>query len=314
MARRKTKKRQLKKVLYIVCEGKNTEPIYFRGLIERQMHNHSSYAFHVVVHDTPKTNPLGLVEVARALMLYADDEAWVVYDKDGYTKHDEALALAQEQPVVNIAFSSISFEQWVLLHFERSERAYPKSKNIIEHLRNRNYLQNYSKRSGFHLFRYLEKRTHIAIENAAWLRHQMYYKLQECKGRIYDVNPYTTVDRLVAKLLNQPEKIIWANAHEDVHTNNLKMKVNSVEQSGSTLLVTLEITNKKPAGFIFNQSEEEVYIRDKHYHRIFPENRDRILVDLNAVHNQIYIFELAGPPETYRLYVEVERTRAIVQL
>lgn len=314
MARRRVKKRHLKKVLYIVCEGKNTEPIYFKGLIERQEHAHHPYAFEVVVHDTPKTNPLGLIDVARSLLEEKDDEAWVVYDKDGYTKHDQALELANASPHVNIAFSSVSFEQWVLLHYERSDKAYAKSKNVIEHLRNRNYLQNYSKRSGFHLFRFLEKRTHIAIENAAWLRHQMYYKLQEAKGRFYEVNPYTTVDRLVGKLMNLPEKIVWVDAHEDIHTNNLRMTVTGAEQTGSTLLVTLQIVNKKPAGFVFNISENDVYIRDKHYHKIYPENKDRILLEINSVHNQIYLFELSGLPEVYRFCIEVEHTRCIVQL
>ena len=314
MARRRVKKRKLKKALYIVCEGKNTEPIYFKGLIERQELDKASYAYQVIVHDTPKTNPLGLIEVARELLIQEEDEAWVVYDKDGYTKHDLAFELAKEAPKVNIAFSSVAFEHWVLLHFERSEKSYIKSKNVIEHLRNRGYLRNYSKKNGYHLYPHLEKRTHIAIENAAWLRHRMYFSLQEAKGRYFEVNPYTTVDRLVGKLLNIQEKVIWVNAKEDIHTNNLLMCVSNAEQTGAALIVTLDITNKKPAGFIFNQGEDEVYIRDKHYRKIYPENTDKILIEKQTTHTQIYIFELSGKPEKYRFCIEVEKTKCIVQL
>ncbi len=314
MARRRLKKRKLKKVLYIVCEGKNTEPIYFKGLIERQELDKASYAYQVVVHDTPKTNPLGLIEVARSLLIDNDDEAWVVYDKDGYTKHDEAFELAKHSPKINIAFSSIAFEHWVLLHFERSEKPYIRSKNVIEHLRNRGYLRNYSKKNGYHLYPHLEKRTHIAIENAAWLRHRMYYSLQEAKGQFYEVNPYTTVDRLVSKLLNIQEKIVWVNAKEDIHTNNLQMSVSNAEQTGAVLIVTLEIVNKKPAGFIFNPSETEVYIRDKHYRKIYPENTDRVLIEKQDSNNLMFLFELSGKPEKYRFCIEIERTKCIVQL
>lgn len=314
MARRRVKKRKLKKALYIVCEGKNTEPIYFKGLIERQELDKASYAFQVIVYDTPKTNPLGLIEVARGLLMHEEDEAWVVYDKDGYTKHDQAFELAKQEPKINIAYTSVAFEHWVLLHFERNEKAYHKSKNVIEHLRNRSYMRNYSKKNGFHLYPHLEKRTHIAIENAAWLRHRMYYRLREAKGRFYEINPYTTVDKLVVKLLNLQEKVIWVNGKEDIHTNNLLFCVSGAEQANGALLITLDITNRKPAGFIFNQNESKVYIRDKHYRKIFPENTDKILIEKQGTHRQIYIFPLAGKPEKYRFYIDVEKTKCIVQL
>lgn len=49
------------------------------------------------------------------------DATWAVFDNDGHPAQKEAFALAAEKDKpVNIAFSSRSFEQWVLLHFEKS--------------------------------------------------------------------------------------------------------------------------------------------------------------------------------------------------
>ena len=49
------------------------------------------------------------------------DESWAVYDKDEHPKHEEAMAEAIkiiDGKKVNIAFSSRSFEYYLLLHFE----------------------------------------------------------------------------------------------------------------------------------------------------------------------------------------------------
>jgi RloB-like protein len=66
--------------------------------------------------------PLRFVKEARdRLAEGAFDEAWVVFDRNGHPAHEAAFALAAEtDKPVNIAFSSRSFEQWVLLHFEKA--------------------------------------------------------------------------------------------------------------------------------------------------------------------------------------------------
>jgi hypothetical protein len=315
VARRQLKKKTLKKALFIVCEGKNTEPLYIKGLIEQVENVNDWYAFHVKVHDTPKTNPVGLIEVARQLLTNPNDEAWVVYDMDGYTKHHEAFDLAHNtEPQVNIAYSSVSFEEWVLLHFERSDKAYAKSKNIIDHIVGRNFMRTYSKRSNFHLYPKLKLRTHIAIENAAWLRYRMQAELQEAKGQFYRVNPYTTIDKLISKLLGLHEKVLWTQTTEELYTNNLIICVKSAVQVGGVLLVELEIENKKPSAFVLNAGLNEVYVRDKHFEKCVPIRNERLMVGKNETFWFTFEFQLSGPPEAYRFYLEVERTKCIVQL
>jgi hypothetical protein len=57
-------------------------------------------------------------------------EVWAVFDKDGHPNHEEAFNLASTDIAgkkVNIAFTSIAFEYWILLHFESNDTAFVKS-------------------------------------------------------------------------------------------------------------------------------------------------------------------------------------------
>jgi hypothetical protein len=123
------KKRKPNISIFIACEGSNTEPLYFEKLKEI-MEENDDYPYAVTIYpdkdfdENPKTDAIGLINVA--IERKEDfDELWVVFDKDGYTKHKEAFELAKENKI-NIAFSSISFETWVLLHFERNNKSFSK--------------------------------------------------------------------------------------------------------------------------------------------------------------------------------------------
>lgn len=125
---------------------------------------------------------------------------WVVFDKDGYTKHKEAFELAKENNI-NVAFSSISFESWILLHFERSNVSFAKSANIIDEkfLNNDAYLDDYAKSGDYNIYPKIQGKTKEAFSNASWLRNWL--NSTKPNYTIYDANPYTDVDFLVKKLL-----------------------------------------------------------------------------------------------------------------
>ena len=44
----------------------------------------------------PKSNPLGLINEAISRKDEGFDEFWAVYDKDGYTKHEDSFKLAKD--------------------------------------------------------------------------------------------------------------------------------------------------------------------------------------------------------------------------
>jgi hypothetical protein len=167
MARRKPS-RVPRKTVYIVTEGTNTEPNYFKDMIQH-LENRVNYSFDVRLVETDKTDAVGLINEATLISTKPEyDEVWVVFDKNGYTQHRQAFEKAQQNNI-NIAFSSIAFENWVLLHFERNQTPFGKAQQVIDYLRENNYFADYDKRANTYIYPKLKHRTELAIENAVWL-------------------------------------------------------------------------------------------------------------------------------------------------
>lgn len=154
------------------------------------------------------------------------DASWAVFDNDGHPAQKEAFALASEKDKpVNIAFSSRSFEQWILLHFEKSSFPFnatackirkkdkpieldcmtliPKEgscygdKCLMGYIR-KNHIPHYSKTT-LSVLKELsnEDNLTIALTNTAWLRAKQSNILRGHKNKPYLLNPYVTVDVLV---------------------------------------------------------------------------------------------------------------------
>lgn len=237
------KKRSLRRTIFIACEGRNTEPIYFEKIAE-EIEDRGTFSVTIYPErgdDSPVSHALGLVLEARS-RIDDFDEVWVVFDRNGYTKHREAFELAAE-PVngkrVHIAFSSIAFELWVLLHFEKSDKAFPKSAGIVQLLRDKGYFPSYEKKAYLDTYSFLRDRTLLAMENAAWLRHEL-ARAGMLDGRpLYELNPYTDVDVLVARLLEVHEKYVCGLPGTLVGAGNVGIMVEKAEGSLS-LRVTVE--------------------------------------------------------------------------
>jgi hypothetical protein len=105
-----------RQIILIVCEGKNTEPSYFRKFR--------------LANTTVKVvgegyNTLSLVK--RALQLRDEgryDQVWCVFDADPKPDNplqsqnfNEAITLA-ERSGLRLAYSNQAFEYWLILHFE----------------------------------------------------------------------------------------------------------------------------------------------------------------------------------------------------
>ena len=215
--------------LFISCEGTSSERYYFEA-IQEEIQDKEQFELRIYPNDNdpnPKTTPREMIAIARRYNVAQQyDKLWAVYDKNGYTKHKEALELAQKPNVqkVHIAFSSIAFEHWLLLHFERSSTAFPKSKNVIEQLKK--YLPKYGKDATYtklYLFEHTKQHLPTAFKNAAWLRHQQ--KPLLTNHPIYTINPYTDIDRLVQCLLDFPTKYQFIDLNEAVPIGTLMFYV-----------------------------------------------------------------------------------------
>lgn len=121
-------KRRYQRSILIVCEGRNTEPLYFRALLKCLR---LSTTIEVkVTGDTRHTDPAGLLEdavnlreertkeSAQSNVLIPYDDVWIVFDTEWPGKHlnlPQAINEMQSRGF-RVAISKPSFETWFLLH------------------------------------------------------------------------------------------------------------------------------------------------------------------------------------------------------
>ncbi len=188
----------------------------------------------IEIYQSIKAVPLRYVGQAQLIeneqQLY--EELWAVFDKDGHTYHKEAFLKAKEVvngKVVNIGFSSRSFEHWILLHFEKNKSPFLASnckdengdplgcnsnfgckglKCLCGYIRTFTPLKNFNKsNSPEELSKMMEvllkpATLERAFENAAWLRSEIEKDSSNKAKEVYDLNPYTNIDILVKTLIS----------------------------------------------------------------------------------------------------------------
>jgi hypothetical protein len=151
--RRRGPTRQPKHRILIVCEGKMTEPDYFKAL----QHEVRNPRLHVKAIG-PAGVPITVVETAISEKLNADDAAerekddnlrwdqvWAVFDKDDHPNLAAAMQLA-ERNAISLAVSNPCFELWALLHFEE-QRSHIERTKVREALKR--HLPRYDKELEF---------------------------------------------------------------------------------------------------------------------------------------------------------------------
>lgn len=184
-----------------------TERNYFLGIKQDPDFKKKLSALTVKVELSKKQASTAMVEQTLSLMDAADregnpyDTAWLVFDHDHNPKRREAWMEAQKDASLknNIAFSSIAFEQWYLLHFAQSARPYATSAALIKALKK--FLPDYQKaqRNDFQI---LKDHLDRGLENANWLHQER----QKEDTPIFDQNPVTTVHFLLAYLLSVSDR------------------------------------------------------------------------------------------------------------
>ncbi|WP_158307975.1 RloB family protein [Microcoleus vaginatus] len=281
----KIKSRQLKQTIYIVCEGTNTERIYFEA-IGQQPDVFEKYDITVYPSEEDqrkastkegesiKTDAVNLVKRAKEEINNNYNEVWAVFDKDGYTKHEKAFDDAQKHGI-KLGFSSIAFEHWILLHYEQNGTAFPKSQNVIDYLEQAGYFTGYSKKADISIYPRLQHLTQTAIENAAWLRMEMAKNLAACDDKIYELNPYTTVDELVMKLLDF-NPVTYGYITQTLRISDFSITVNDVQpHCGITLSVC--IVNHGKCSYLVKNPCDHFYLKDEDQNT-FPLVIDNLII------------------------------------
>lgn len=193
------RQQNLKKRVLILCEGE-TEVNYFRGLKYDEQFKRKLSAIDVSIYQPEDFSPFGLVKAAKEKVNEAKRErnsyeyVWVVFDRDQHPMIPDAFDFARKLKI-EIAFSMICFEYWILLHFQQTMRAYTKCDGLISDLKS--FYPEYAKARNH--FEILKDRLQTAITNGKWSVAQNQADLNNGL-RPYELSAYTDVHRLVEKL------------------------------------------------------------------------------------------------------------------
>jgi hypothetical protein len=146
---------------------------------------------------------------------------------------------------VHIAYSAISFETWLLLHFERTANTFTTSRGLVQYIqqhaplfekgrgnRTRNQANAYEMLKPTPLSRKYETtedavialgRIKFAVENGYWLRQAIDEQCLRRGLEYYETIPYTTVQELTASLLGANGRLYWGRFNATIQWHGLEL-------------------------------------------------------------------------------------------
>ena len=191
-------KRQRRPVVYLVCEGQETEIRYFRHFRTRNSR------IDIIPVTSKQKSALGLVRKAEKTLGDKDffpdlgDKIWCVFDCDANTTEDlrKSADMAQKMGY-EIAFSNPCIEIWFLYHFIAPGRPLQDCDTVINELVKQDSMKNYRKSQDVYetLLPLLESALKRVAKRTEKLEKEQIEKLSR------ESNPFTNVDQLVSYLL-----------------------------------------------------------------------------------------------------------------
>ena len=200
-------------IAIIVCDGKKTEPIYFRQMKMQQ--RHKPIKIEIVKGAAGQSYDALIKEAERAVNEYVLETdsskytVWCVSDVD--VDHNTPGSISAKNTQLKkyetdakrrgfkIVLSNPCFELWYLLHFDYSTGIMQNYNAVLDKLSISAYLPNYKKNSD--VYNMLADKQTTATDNAKKLHR--YHKSQ---GKIdfmnVSANPYTNVWKLVEFINN----------------------------------------------------------------------------------------------------------------
>ena len=195
--RKASGRRKRNPVVYLICEGSETEIRYFKKFRSRECN------IDIVPIPSQYKSADKLVQKARATIGYSPyypdegDIIWCVFDRDDNT--NVMLSNAKQVAVkegYQIAFSNPSFEVWLLLHFNNQTAPVENSEAAIKLLKKKGRLEQYEKNK--EVYEQLKPLQETAIDRAKKRVAVLQAEHTEILSR--ESNPVTTVVELVEYL------------------------------------------------------------------------------------------------------------------
>jgi hypothetical protein len=186
---RKVNTREVRTRFLIVCEGKKTEPNYFRSFrVNRDV-------VEIDIKPGLGQQPSQLIKIAENENIKGDyDQVWCVFDRDNWTANDFNNAIiSAKNKGFKVAYSNEAFELWYVLHFEFLNAGINR-KDYVKKLNgalSKQYLKNSET-----IYDELLNKQDIAIKNAIKL-------LSQYQSPIPAINNSSTTVHLLVQELNK---------------------------------------------------------------------------------------------------------------
>ena len=158
--------RKRKPIMYIICEGKQTEILYFRHFRTRNC------LVDIIPIPSKHRAAEALVKHAGSLVSHLNyypkdgDQIWYVFDCDD--NKDKELYSANsyaEKHGYKIIFSNPCFEYWYLLHFEKHDGYIKNCDSVIHILKDNSYLPDYGKNEDVFIKSIMSKIMRLIMQN-----------------------------------------------------------------------------------------------------------------------------------------------------
>jgi hypothetical protein len=197
IGRKPTRKRKRNPVVYLICEGSETEIRYFKQFRSRGCN------IDIIPIPSQYKSADRLVQKARATMgnnpYYPDDGdiIWCVFDRDDNT--NEMLNKAKQVAIregYQIAFSNPSFEVWFLFHYNNQTTSVENCEAAIKLVKQKGRLEQYEKNKD--VYEMLKPLQATAIERVK--KRISVLKADRIEIISRQSNPVTTVAELVEYL------------------------------------------------------------------------------------------------------------------
>ncbi len=189
---RKTRKpRNIAPQFIILTEGEKTEVNYIKGYLKHKGHRDID----IIVNKGDKNSPHEMLEEMKKRKKSDKDQCWLVFDRDGHVKIPETFNEARAANI-HIAFSSICFETWILLHYKYTSAPYI-SFDALSSAELKDLIPNYEK--SLHNIFDIANQGGSGLEKA--IRHAKQLINDQLTGNpnapIHTLNPYTDVHVLL---------------------------------------------------------------------------------------------------------------------
>lgn len=184
----------------IFTEGDVSEKNYIDAYIALK---HPMYYSYFSIEKPKDHSPYGLFKAAKMKIKSSEYDKnlvvqkknmWIVFDRDAHKKIQNVFN-DNCSSGVNIAFSSISFETWLLMHLTYTTKAFNCADALCKHEVFEARLPKYETLTYEEAQKLVREKLNIAIKNSKQLCKTA--KANDPKKQIYEHNPYTNFYELL---------------------------------------------------------------------------------------------------------------------